>query len=170
MPRAQNRSLQITQAEVPMASSTSRPRRVAASTTTGQPKIPPTKQLAPATGSAAQPIAIQKSIPAKSPKSSRTGRIAEVEDKSKSIVAATKSPLPTPLSAAVPVPPQGKIELVAHLIQRPSGASLPELMVATGWQAHSVRGVISGVLRRKHGMTISLIHAVDGTRRYQVSA
>lgn len=46
------------------------------------------------------------------------------------------------------------------LISRPSGASIEELTSATGWQAHSVRGVLSGVLRKKLGLSIDC--AKDG--------
>ena len=35
-----------------------------------------------------------------------------------------------------------KIELVIGMLKRPSGAALKEIMAATGWQAHSVRGFI----------------------------
>ena len=35
------------------------------------------------------------------------------------------------------------------LLRRPSGAMVQELMDATGWQPHTVRGVISGALKRK---------------------
>ena len=38
---------------------------------------------------------------------------------------------------------QTKKQLVAHLLERSNGASLEEIMDATGWQAHSVRGWIS---------------------------
>lgn len=40
---------------------------------------------------------------------------------------------------------------------------------ATGWQAHSVRGVISGVLRKKLGLNVQSA-TVDGTRRYRIVA
>jgi hypothetical protein len=39
--------------------------------------------------------------------------------------------------------PRSKKQAVYELLQRPSGASLEELMSATGWQPHSVRGFIS---------------------------
>jgi hypothetical protein len=45
-------------------------------------------------------------------------------------------------------------QLIA-LLQRPEGARMADLMSATGWQAHSVRGVLSGVLRKKLGLAVS---------------
>src|SRR5215467_5364743 len=38
---------------------------------------------------------------------------------------------------------------VIGLIKRPDGASLKELMKSTGWKEHSVRGFVSGILRKK---------------------
>jgi hypothetical protein len=44
---------------------------------------------------------------------------------------------------------------VIDLLRRPQGASIEEMMKATGWQAHSVRGVMSGALKKKLGLTIA---------------
>lgn len=43
---------------------------------------------------------------------------------------------------------------VVALLGRSEGATIAELMHATGWLAHSVRGAISGVLKRKLGMAV----------------
>ena len=52
------------------------------------------------------------------------------------------------------------------LLSRAGGATLPELMKAFGWQAHSVRGFIS-VLASKHGLKIES-SKVDGIRTYHI--
>ena len=44
---------------------------------------------------------------------------------------------------------------VIGLLRRPQGASIEEMMKVTGWQAHSVRGVMSGALKKKLGLTIA---------------
>jgi hypothetical protein len=46
---------------------------------------------------------------------------------------------------------------------------MDELMQATSWQPHSVRGVISGVLRKRLGL---IVHAelTDGVRHYRIIA
>ena len=48
-----------------------------------------------------------------------------------------------------------KTAKVLDLLKRSGGASLKELMKATGWQAHSVRGFLSGALGKKMGLTVS---------------
>lgn len=56
------------------------------------------------------------------------------------------------------------------LIRRPAGATLAELIKATGWQPHSVRGAISGVLRKKHGLTVTLQQQAGGAAAYRIQA
>ena len=51
--------------------------------------------------------------------------------------------------------PKGKLGAVIALLRRSEGAQVEELMAATGWQAHSVRGAMSGALKKKLGLTIS---------------
>ena len=60
-----------------------------------------------------------------------------------------------------------KTAKVLHLLKRPSGATGTDLMKATGWQAHSVRGFISGVLGRKMGLKVKS-RVEDGARRYKL--
>ena len=44
---------------------------------------------------------------------------------------------------------------IIALLQRPEGASIGEIVEATGWQAHSARGMISGALKKKLGLAIT---------------
>lgn len=61
-----------------------------------------------------------------------------------------------------------KTEQILSLLQKPKGASVPELMKATGWQAHSIRGFMSGTLKRK-GLAIQAEKTGD-ERRYRITA
>ena len=55
---------------------------------------------------------------------------------------------------------------VLGLLQRKGGATLAQIMKATGWQAHSVRGFISGALGKKMGLTVDSVRRDDGERVY----
>ena len=63
-----------------------------------------------------------------------------------------------------------KAAQVLDLLKRPGGASLKEIMKATDWQAHSVRGFLSGTLRKKMGLTVESTKVEDGERNYSVKS
>ena len=54
---------------------------------------------------------------------------------------------------------------IVELLARANGASIRELMKATGWQAHSVRGFMAGSLK-KQGRTVTSGVDNGGERRY----
>jgi hypothetical protein len=59
---------------------------------------------------------------------------------------------------------------ILDLMKRPEGVSMKELLKATGWQPHSVRGFLSGAIRKKMGMTVTSTKAEDGERTYSVKS
>jgi hypothetical protein len=59
------------------------------------------------------------------------------------------APEPVPIQSPLSAPSGSKVHQVVSLMRRDAGASLDQLMEATGWQAQSVRGTISGVLRKR---------------------
>jgi predicted transcriptional regulator len=61
-----------------------------------------------------------------------------------------------------------KAEKILNLLQRNTGATLAELAKATGWQRHSVRGFMSGTLKKKHGLEIKSSKEANKDRRYVV--
>jgi hypothetical protein len=63
-----------------------------------------------------------------------------------------------------------KTAKVLDLLKRPGGATLKELMKATGWQPHSVRGFISGTLGKKMGLKVESTKPEEGERSYTVKA
>jgi hypothetical protein len=58
-----------------------------------------------------------------------------------------------------------KIELVAKLVGRKSGATVEQIQTLTGWQPHSIRAAISGL--RKRGSKITLSETRNGTSAYK---
>ena len=62
-----------------------------------------------------------------------------------------------------------KLEQIVTLLRRPSGATIEQLVTATGWQCHSVRGAISGSLKKKLGLAI-VSDKSDGPRIYRLAA
>lgn len=63
-----------------------------------------------------------------------------------------------------------KTAAILELLKRPSGATAKELLKATGWQPHSLRGFISGTLGKKMGFTVASTKGEDGERTYSVKA
>jgi hypothetical protein len=59
-----------------------------------------------------------------------------------------------PKVAQTAAPAASKQQILISLLKRPKGASIEELMEATGWQRHSVHGTMSGVLKKGLGLPV----------------
>ena len=68
-----------------------------------------------------------------------------------------------------PKAPGGKIGVLVALLQRPEGVSLVDAQSATGWQAHSVRGAISGAIKKKLGLEVTS-EKTEAGRIYRIVA
>ena len=55
------------------------------------------------------------------------------------------------------------------MLRRKNGATLTEIMKATDWQAHTVRGFISAALGKKMGITVVSTKSDSGERTYSVT-
>lgn len=62
-----------------------------------------------------------------------------------------------------------KQEQVLTLLNRPNGVSIEEIMQATDWQQHSVRGFLAGTVKKKLGFTLTSSKESDEARRYRVA-
>lgn len=78
--------------------------------------------------------------------------------------AAPEAPMPNASRVA-----SGKIAILVNLLQQPGGTTIEAMMAATGWQAHSVRGAISGSIKRALGIAV-ISEKVDGARTYRIEA
>lgn len=112
--------------------------------------------------------------------------IREAEAKLKATLALTPTPAqqaaPAPLKKAkatkqatandaTPTTRDGsKKAIVLDMLKRTEGATLKDIMSATAWQAHSVRGFISGGLGKKMGITVESFKSESGERAYRVTA
>ena len=61
-----------------------------------------------------------------------------------------------------------KKQLCIEMLKRPKGASLAELQKAIGWQSHSVRGFLSGTVKKMEGIKLNNKVTDDGERRYSI--
>ncbi len=65
-------------------------------------------------------------------------------------------------------PKASKQDRCLDLLARRDGAALSELVAATDWQQHSVRGFLSGVVKKKLGLTLHVSSHEGGSRRYRI--
>jgi len=61
-----------------------------------------------------------------------------------------------------------KQERLLTLLSQAEGASIEEMMQATDWQQHSVRGFLAGTVKKKLGFSLTTSKAAGGVRRYRV--
>jgi Protein of unknown function (DUF3489) len=62
-----------------------------------------------------------------------------------------------------------KAETIVKLLKGKRGASLEDLKQATGWQGHSVRGLLSGTVKKRMGLAIESETDKAGVRRYGIA-
>ncbi len=63
-----------------------------------------------------------------------------------------------------------KLARLIALLQRPSGVTIADAVKATGWQPHTVRGAISGALRKRLGLNVVSARSEKGVRTYKIPA
>ena len=63
-----------------------------------------------------------------------------------------------------------KTDKALALLRRPNGVTIVELAKATRWQLHSVRGFMSGTLKKRKGLEIASEKDEKGVRRYRIAA
>jgi len=110
------------------------------------------ERLSPGVAQAAEPVAPAKGTAKKSPTKSKRRDTARVGAKRAANVAHEGS----------------KKAEVLDLMRRSKGATLAEIMKLTGWQAHTVRGFVSGTLIKKLGLKVESFRSEENERTYRV--
>jgi hypothetical protein len=73
------------------------------------------------------------------------------------MAAAEAAKPPAAASATIASQPKDgtKLSILIEALSQPSGATIEELIVVTGWQAHSIRGAMSGALKKDRGLVVT---------------
>ena len=84
-----------------------------------------------------------------------------------------KMDTPDALTRSEPIPRTirsgTKLASIIEAMRNPDGATIAQMMAGTGWQAHSVRGAISGMVRKRLGFEVVTEKSVDGQRAYRIT-
>ena len=83
------------------------------------------------------------------------------------VPAAKPSPQTTGEPKSKKADPGSKQSRVITMLRSPDGATIAAMMKATGWQQHSVRGFLAGVVRKKLKLNLDS-KKIDGSRVYSI--
>jgi Protein of unknown function (DUF3489) len=100
----------------------------------------------------------------KSPRPAR--KAAPVKKTAKRPASTKRAPKPAP----APEPTGSKQSQLISLLSSPAGATVDQMTALTGWQPHTVRGAISGVLRKRLKLVVTCAAGTDGIRVYRIGA
>jgi hypothetical protein len=118
---------------------------------------------------AARPPRASRSAAKPTPKTAESKGTRQVPAQSNPATTAVRSPQDTVRNLkAETLKPGSKQSRVIALLSSPKGATIAAIMQATGWQRHSVRGFLAGVVRSR--LKLNLIsQKVDGARVYRIA-
>ncbi len=92
-----------------------------------------------------------------------------IEPVTERTIAAVPSDAAETPKVKAPTPREGtKQALLIKMLQTPTGATMQEIIAATGWQAHSARGAMSGALGKKLGLVVTSAKEAERGRVYRI--
>ena len=62
-----------------------------------------------------------------------------------------------------------KQAIIIEMLKRPEGATNAQMMAATNWLPHSIRGLLSGTVRKKLGLNVTSTKNTTGERVYRIA-
>lgn len=124
------------------------------------------------------PKLVQKKVNAKSTQSTVKPLVRSAVKRALKTEIKVTTPTPTPklhkstkTNITIPTPSKApnKQAMVIALLAKSEGGTLAELMNVTGWQAHSVRGFLSGTIKKKLGHHL-ISQKQDGVQIYRIGS
>lgn len=100
----------------------------------------------------------RKTVPSKQPRSDSAKKSKRQPPATNTVVARDEQSAPRTT----------KQEMVLTMLSRKEGASVDEIMKATSWQVHSVRGFFAGTVKKKLGFALTSTKAKGEARRYRI--
>ena len=92
-------------------------------------------------------------------------------DAAQSGAPATDTPTEAETAPKARTPREGtKQATLIAMLRAPDGATIEEIMAATGWQSHTVRGAMAGALKKKLGLEVTSEKVEDRGRVYKLPA
>ena len=92
-------------------------------------------------------------------------KAAEKKATEKKAAAASKAQKPSAKAN-----PNTKLGQLEAMLRRPDGVTIEQLSKSLNWQMHSVRGAMSGALKKKRGLTVTSEKKEGGKRVYRIAA
>lgn len=110
----------------------------------------------------------KKAKSVKTAKAKTTAKPASKKSKTKELSAPMKAALDA--VAKMPVRKESKLEAVIQLLSRPEGATIEDMVAATGWQKHTIRSALSHALAKKRGYEIVSDKPKGEQRIYKIAS
>ncbi len=82
----------------------------------------------------------------------------------------TETPQPDPAQPKPKTRAGTKQALLIEMLEAPDGATIAEIAKATNWLPHTIRGAISGALKKRLGLTITSEKIADRGRVYRIAS